>query len=164
MPTPTYTPLGAITLSSPASNVTFSNIPNTFRDLILVVHHRFSAGSETDVLFNLDNGNNYATVTMRAGAENATFSATYTSNGIKPQNSVGGATASNDFFQVQIMDYAATDRHKTALMRSGNAAASYTQTHATRWLNTAAITSVRCNSPFATYAAGSTFTLYGVAA
>jgi hypothetical protein len=36
MPTPTYTPLATVTLGSSASSVTFSSIPGTYRDLILI--------------------------------------------------------------------------------------------------------------------------------
>jgi hypothetical protein len=130
--------------------------------LILVVEHKVSGAGETDVQFNADTGNNYTTVTMRAGASASTFSATYTSNGIKPQNSVGGATSSNDSFQVDIMDYSATNKHKTSLLRSGNASTGFVQNHAVRWANTNAITSVQCTATGTTYAIGSIFSLYGV--
>lgn len=162
MPTNTYTALATVTLASSASTVTFSSIPATYRDLILVVQHKVTGGGETDVQFNADTGNNYSTVTMRAGADSNTYSATYTANGIKPQNSVGGATGTNDFFQLDIMDYSATDKQKTSLLRSINGSTSFVQNHAVRWLNTAAITSVKCTASGTSYASGSTFSLYGV--
>jgi hypothetical protein len=157
MPTNTYTPLATVTLTGTDSQILFSNIPSTYRDLILVVQQFVSSG-ETLVYFNGDTGSNYSTVTMRAGAENTTFSATFTAPGIRPQNSVGGA---NDYFQLQIMDYSATDKQKTTLLRSGNGSTAYTQSHAVRWSNTAAITSIRCDG---NYTAGSMFSLYGVIA
>lgn len=162
--TPTYTALATITLSSSTSTVTFSSIPATYRDLVLVVQHKVTGGGETDVQFNADTGNNYTTVTMRAGAAASTFSASYTANGIKPQNSVGGSTTANDFFQLDIMDYSATDKHKTSLLRSGNGSTSFVQNHAVRWANTAAITSVKCTAAGTSYASGSTFSLFGIVA
>ena len=36
MPTPTYTPLATVTLGTSAASVTFSSIPATYRDLILI--------------------------------------------------------------------------------------------------------------------------------
>jgi hypothetical protein len=162
MPTNTYTPLATLTLTGTAASVTFSSIPATYRDLVLIVQHKVSGAGETDVQFNADTGNNYQTVTMRAGASASTFSATYTANGIKPQNSVGGATSTNDFFRVDIMDYSATDKHKVSLLRSGNGSASFIQNHSVRWANTAAITSVKCTATGTTYAVGSTFSLYGI--
>lgn len=162
--TNTYTPLGSVTLAATASEVIFSNIPNSFRDLILIAEHRVSGPGETDVQFNGDTGNNYSTVTMRAGASNAIFSANYTANGVKPQNSVGGSTTTNDFFRLDIMDYSATNKHKTSLLRSGNGSAAFAQNQAVRWANDNAITSLRCVAVGTTYAIGSTFSIYGVIA
>lgn len=162
MPTNTYKALATITLGSSASTVTFSSIPATYRDLILVVQHKVTGGAETDVQFNADTGNNYSTVTLRGGADSSIYSANYTANGIKPQNAVGGATSTNDFFQLDIMDYSATDKHKISLLRSINGSTSFVQNQAVRWANTAAITSVKCTASGASYASGSTFSLYGV--
>jgi hypothetical protein len=162
MPTNTYIALATITLGSSASTVTFSSIPATYRDLVLVAQHKVTGAGETDVQFNADTGNNYTTVTMRGGASASVFSATYTANGIKPQNSVGGSTSTNDFFQLEIMDYSATDKHKTSLLRSGNASSAFVQNHNVRWANTAAITSVKCTATGTSYASGSTFSLYGI--
>ncbi len=164
MPTNTYTPLANVTLASTASGVTFASIPATYRDLILIVQQVVNVG-ETDVRFNTDDGNNYSTVTLRGGADSSYYSANFTANGIKPQNSAGGT---NSFFELQIMDYSATDKHKTTLMRSGagsSSAVTSTQAHAVRWANTAAINTVRVLAvDGATYQIGSTFSLYGVVA
>jgi hypothetical protein len=75
------------------------------------------------------------------------------------------ATSSTFFTgSFDIMDYSATDKHKTVLMRVGNT--SYATTMAAgRWANTAAVTGVQFFSPGgANFTAGSTFTLYGVSA
>lgn len=162
--TPTHILLNQVTLAASTSTVTFSGIPQNFTDLVLVVQHRVIGAGETDVQFNADTGNNYQTVTMRAGASSSIFSATYTANGIKPQNSVGGATSSDDFFELNIIDYSSVDKHKTTLLKSGNGVAAFVQNHAVRWINTAAITSVRCVATGTSYAAGSTFSLYGIVA
>lgn len=164
MPSPTYTPLANITLTSTASNVTFNNIPSTYKDLLLVALVR-TIGSETDVQFNNDSGNNYTTTTVRGGADGNYYSAQYTANGIKPQNSVGpDETGLRDYFKVHIMDYSATNKHKVSLLLSGNANKSHFQAHGVRWANNNAITSVKCNAPFGNYQAGCTFALYGVTA
>ena len=44
---PTYTPLQSIVLTSSASSVTFSNIPQTYQDLVLVVNPS-GVGANTD--------------------------------------------------------------------------------------------------------------------
>jgi hypothetical protein len=163
MPTPTYVSLATITLSSTDSEIIFSSIPATYRDLILIVEHKLSGAGETDIQFNSDTGSNYSTVTMRGGATSSTFSASFTTTGIRPQNAVGGSTSTNDFFRLQIMDYSATDKHKTTLLSSGNGSTSFVQNHANRWANTAAITSIKCTASSTTYASGSSFSLYGIA-
>jgi hypothetical protein len=163
--TPTYILLNQVTLAANASEIIFSSIPQGYADLILIGQHRMASAGETSITFNSDSGSNYSTVTMRGGAGSSTFSANFTTTGIVPQNAVGGATGSDDNFQLQIMDYSSTDKHKTTLLKSGNGlsttTASFVQAHASRWANTAAITSIRCQAP---YAAGSNFSLYGVIA
>jgi len=58
------------------------------------------------------------------------------------------------------MDYSATDKNKAALTRSG-AAAQVTVMLSTRWANTVAITSLTVVPQTSSFAAGSTFNLYG---
>src|SRR5512147_1973064 len=136
MPTPTYTPLANVTLSSSASSVTFSSIPATYRDLVLVVNHLPSGDGDLRVQFNGDTtGANYPGVAM-VGNGSTTSSYTYTGY-IAP---VGFGTSTNRHNAIfQIMDYSATNKHKSVLTRGDNAA---NQTGATagRWANTAAVT------------------------
>jgi hypothetical protein len=63
------------------------------------------------------------------------------------------------------MDYSATDKHKTVISRFGSAARE-TQATASRWANTAALTSINFfqESGGVTFSTGSTFSLYGVIA
>jgi hypothetical protein len=78
-------------------------------------------------------------------------------------------TASKGMFVVQIMDYSANDKHKSILSRMNHLGSTDTATNASasRWANTAVVTSVTIFSgtgytqPFAS---GSTFSLFGVAA
>jgi hypothetical protein len=60
------------------------------------------------------------------------------------------------------MDYSATDKHKTVLVRS-NIPADTVAAHAVRWANTAAITTVGVAAISGTWSAGTTFALYGIA-
>jgi len=65
--------------------------------------------------------------------------------------------------KAQIMDYSATDKHKTALMRD-DYPHSYTDALAGRWANTQAVTSIRLFELSGTILSGSTFALYGIEA
>ena len=162
MPTPTYTALANITLGSSASTITFSSIPATYRDLILVANTSVSASSSR-VTLNGDTGSNYSTVIMRGGAGTTVSSTSFTFTGIYPSTQVGEPAGTRSAWTIQFMDYSATDKHKTALTRFGNPDPTngHTQAQANRWANTAAVTSITILD--ATYSAGSTFALYGIA-
>ena len=156
MPTPTYTPLATVTLASTAATVTFSSIPATMRDLIVVVNGNTSANQFTGLRFNSDSGSNYSMVRMYTGPSSSADTRTYglltTGNPSLTLNAIA-----------QIMDYSATDKHKTVLIRS-NIPADNVAAHAVRWANTAAITTVAVEAISTTWAVGTTINLYGVIA
>jgi hypothetical protein len=65
-------------------------------------------------------------------------------------------------FIAHIMDYSATDKHKTVLARS-NDASMVTYASASRWASTNAITSILIDPDSTTQiAVGSTLSLYGI--
>jgi hypothetical protein len=152
MPTPTYTPLATVTLASTAASVTFSSIPATYRDLILVVRGTLTSGVGS-IRFNGDSGANYTRVGMYGdGSTAASYSGTSAEIFNSPITDI-----------MNIMDYSATDKHKTYIARDSNSA-SLVVAQAGRWANTAAITTVALISPSSTFGVGSTFSLYGVIA
>ena len=158
MPTPTYTALANITLGSSASSVTFSSIPATYRDLVLVSTNSMTTSASLFVRFNNDTGANYTTARMYNSAGGATpVSDTYAPAEI-------GYNTTTNMGIANIMDYSATDKHKTYLTRWGNAdGTNYVQAYAARWANTAAITTVNIAPSTGQIASGSTFALYGIA-
>jgi hypothetical protein len=151
--------LATVTLGASASSVTFSSIPATYRDLILIV--TASGGGEVDerLRFNGDTGSNYSFVRMY-GDGSTTVSSSTTTTYIR--NIAFGLSALHNVI-IQIMDYSATDKHKTTLGR-GNNASTNTIATAGRWANTAAITSIDYSFSSGSFPAGSTFNLYGVIA
>jgi hypothetical protein len=158
MPTPTYTALATRTLTSTATSVVFSTIPATYRDLIIVLSGTTSVDTTILIRFNSDSGSNYSYVQMfgngsvaGAGANTATYIL----------SAVLRTTMGNDV--VQIMDYSATDKHKSVLIRRNHGDAD-TVTSAERWANTSAITSISLVTQSGTYNSGTTFSLYGVIA
>jgi hypothetical protein len=157
MPTPTYTPLATVTLGSSAATVTFSNIPATYRDLVVVFNGAQNASSTSYVMrFNGDSASNYSFVLM-AGNGSSSSSSSGTFTGAAP--GVIGTTQTNIFYQV--MDYSATDKHKTVLTRTDDPG-TQTVAWASRWANTAAITSLAIVSGNA-FIATTTVSLYGIA-
>jgi hypothetical protein len=159
MPTPTYTPLATVTLGSSASSVTFSSIPATYRDLVLVFVGLSTSSSSADIVIqvNGDGGNNYSRVqTNNAGSGlNASLPGFYP---LFFRNSQA-------MFTINFMDYSATDKHKTALSRGNNNDLNFVTMMASRWANTAAISSMVLTIDNASsFATGSTFNLYGIEA
>ncbi len=155
-----YIALANITLSSSASSVTFSNIPNTYRDLVLILSlPSITANGYPWLRFNSDSGANYNRVTMQGdGSSTGSFAQTGNTELYLPydfvRNNINGI--------VQIMDYSATDKHKTVLTRM-NDAGLRTSATASRWASTSAITTILVDALSADYPSGSTFALYGIA-
>ena len=159
MPTPTYDLLASNVLTSSASSVTFSSIPATYRDLIVVCTTKSTTTYHTVYIrFNSDTGSNYPTVRAfgftSAGSDSATYSFIDANLGIDAGNFQ--TTISN------IMDYSATDKHKTVLSRA-NGTPNYVAMTASRWANTSAINSVNIfNATAVNFDSGSSFYLYGI--
>ena len=159
MPTPTYKPLATVTLGTTTSSVTFSSIPATYRDLILIVEGPANSGDFHLARFNGDSSSNYPAV-IAQGTGSSTPSVAGTNTGAY----LGDCGGSNRFFSyTSIMDYSATDKHKSVANRTHYSDV-VTMT-AARWANTAAITSmfVAINNA-ASFSSGTTFSLYGVIA
>jgi hypothetical protein len=158
MPTPTYTPLATVTLGSSASSVTFSSIPATYRDLVLVMNASITTGSQVvRIRYNGDTGSNYPYVYIYADGSSATSGA-----GTSAFAEAGTISTGPSVVISQIMDYSATDKHKSAITRT-NIQGVNVLAWATRWANTAAITSIELTLTGSTYTAGSTFALYAIA-
>lgn len=163
MPTPTYTPLATVTLGSSAASVTFSSIPATYRDLVLVVNAKNTVGANYNSLARLngDTGNNNPSIFMMGNSSGAVG----VIRNVDGAGQIGYSnSSSNSTIIAQFMDYSATDKHKTILSRS-NAEAERVSAHAIRWTNTAAITSIAVLiEGGATWATGGRFDLYGILA
>jgi len=163
MPTPTYTPLANITLGSAAQTITFSSIPNTYRDLIFVFQGAANASVSGQIRFNGNTATNYNFQRMTGdGSAASAASRTAQTAGAFSQNALA-TTTSALHSAINIFDYATTDKHKTFLARANNAA-NGTEAIAGRWASNNAITSVQLISNSSTWAVGTTVALYGVIA
>ena len=163
MPTPTYVALATATLTSGATSVTFSSIPATYRDLVIITNIGRNAGSAALLIrFNGDTGSNYSNVTMYGDGSSTTSN----TNGITDWLPLGWnanlGTALNFVGIAHIQDYSATDKHKTVLARS-NRADRGTEAIAGRWASTSAISTILVGN-IADAIAGSTVSLYGIEA
>jgi hypothetical protein len=160
------TALASITLQEASASVTFSGIPQNYRDLVLVsAFTTTTSGVTFDIRLNADTSSTYSHVGMSASGTSGAISFAFTSTGkFEILGNTYGTSPVQSIFQ--LMDYSATDKHKTALARSSSAdttAMNRTTAYAMRYPSTSAITSLSCHSFFGSvsFAAGSTFNLYG---
>ena len=154
MPTATYIALANITLTGNEADIEFTSIPATYRDLVLVytgTNSNSAAGME--VYLNNDTGNR-SWVFMIGDSGGA-------SSGTSTVLNIFGTTDLTSCV-MHIMDYSATDKHKTLLWRD-NVTGAAVRASAGRWASTAAVTSVKiARTAGQTIQTGSTFALYGI--
>jgi hypothetical protein len=160
MATPTYDLIETTTLASAASSVTFSSITQDYRDLVLVLNLLPDASFPNQRLrLNGDSGSNYNRVTMSG---NGSTAGSISQSGLNAIFSIGPGSSVVVTNIFEIMDYSATDKHKTVLARTNRVDFEVTAA-AHRWANTSAVTSVETFATQGSYPSGSTFSLYGIA-
>ena len=156
----TYEAIATTTLGSAVSSVTFSSIPGTYTDLVLVATGNSSTLVDTYLRFNGDSTSGLYSTTRLYGLVIAAPSDRYSN-----QNQILAGdfnTASNSVAIIQIANYSNATTNKTSLIRS-NIASSIVFANVGLWRNTAAITSLTMSTSSGTFAIGSTFSLYGIA-
>ena len=157
MPTSTYDLIASNVLGSSAASVTFSSISASYRDLVLVVQARPS-GSNTNfsLRFNSDSGANYSWITAEWNDVSGVVS--LDSNG--STELAAGRCQNNSLSIINILDYSAS-KNKAVLIRNNNPSF-VVQALSGRWASNSAVNSIEI-FPFAnSFAANSTFYLYGV--
>jgi hypothetical protein len=156
--------LATITLGSAQSTITFGSIPTSgYRDLQVVVSFAMSGtGSASRLRFNGDTGANYNGVWMGGQGSAAASGSESGATGSRIIGYSVGPTTGQQTFTMSVMDYSATDKHKTAISRFSDAGGDV-QATATRWASTSAITSLTIYDVLGqNFTAGSVFSLYGV--
>jgi hypothetical protein len=157
----TYTLIDSVTLGSSAASVSFTGISATGGGDLVLVADIPATGADTycTLRFNSDSGANYSYVNARGNGSTATSGTSSATTQTTGLGNIDSGTSGN--FIHQIFDYSATDKHKSILVRTNNAASYGTQMTANRWANTAAITAMEIIS-FGTYPVGSTFKIYQI--
>jgi hypothetical protein len=165
--TGTYTLIASNTLVSTTSSLTFSSIPNTYTDLVLVCSARAATNASMTIQFNGDTASNYSYTVL--DGDGATPSSNRQSNVSAIQLaswSIGmGSTTGPSQVIANILGYSSTATFKSVLTRSSvvNVGGSMgIDLFGGTWRSTAAVTSLTVNGN--TLAVGSTFRLYGIEA
>jgi hypothetical protein len=161
----TYEPISTTTLTGNQTTVNLTSIPGTYTDLVLVINAKNDTTTNSEIRFNSDSATNYSvTALYGTGASAASARETSTAQASIDWNAyitTGDFAYSN---VIHIMNYSNTTTYKTFLARA-NSAANGVDLIVGLWRSTSAITSVKAVLLDAnSFATGSTFSLYGIAA
>lgn len=159
----TYTPIATYTASGSIGSYTFSSIPSTYTDLVVVLAP-IAAGGAADIYmtYNGDTAGNYSS-TILYGSGSSAGSTRYSNQSNIIIDFYGSAISSEISNRIlQIQNYSNTTTYKTALSRA-NRAGSGLDAIVGLWRSTAAISSITFTLS-SSFASGSTFTLYGITA
>lgn len=155
----TYDKIATNTLGSAAASVTFSSIPATYTDLVLVIAGGTTATADVYIEFNGDTGTNYSRTYLGGDGSSASSGRNSSVTAI-PSFYVGSAQST---MYAHIMSYANTNVNKTILTRSSSAGV-FVLSATGLWRSTAAINSIKILVSGTNLSSGNTFTLYGIKA
>lgn len=158
----TYEPIATTTLSSTSSTITFSSIPSTYTDLVLICSLKGTASLQYKLQFNNDTATNYSVTLVGGNGSTAESYRTTSYSWITPDYYYS-ATTNGGVSIINLMNYTNTSTYKTALIRTSNADTGVSA-NVGLWRSTSAINRVDLTTVSSTFASGSTFTLYGVKA
>lgn len=154
----TYTPIATASGTGSNATITFSSIPSTYTDLILIIGGGSTNASVVSRLqFNSDTGNNYSQTSLygtgSAAGSNRDSNIAYAGSCIS--SNISTTTIYN------IMNYSNTTTNKTVIGR-GNSTDAIVDARVSLWRNTAAINRIDVSFNGGNFASGTVVTLYGV--
>jgi hypothetical protein len=168
MATNTYVALATTPVTTATPTVTFSSIPQGYTDLIIQVNGYTDGNDFISVRFNSDSSSLYS------------FTNIYKDNPATSERNSGtymnlwrlgstSAPSEKGIHTINIMNYSNSTTYKTALVRASNASRGASpSTTVGLWRSTSAITNITFAANLfdgtTNFAAGTTFTIYGIAA
>ena len=157
----TYKPIETQTLGTAVASVTFSSIPDTYTDLVLVFNGTAASAQFMELRFNGDTATNYSQ-TRLSGNGSAALSDRNTNQDVMFVGNLHTAQTTNI---LQIMNYANATTFKTVLCRS-NQAGAQVSARVGLWRKTPEAISTILVRPSggANFSIGCQFTLYGIEA
>jgi hypothetical protein len=165
MATNTYVAIEIKTITSTVQAVTFTSIPQTYTDLVLVAQPKCDVQRDLEIRVgngSLDTGSNYSTT---AGWASTTTTGSNRNSGATYMygNYYAGATATagENVRIYHFNNYANTNTFKSVLMRSSTASKGVDMLVGT-WRSTSAINTISIFPLSGDIVAGSIFTLYGI--
>lgn len=161
----TYTPIATYTVSSPQLNVTFSSIPSTYTDLVLVCGYaRSGGGNNISLRLNGDTGTNYSETFIEGDGTTVSSGRNSNDSNMRVAFVGSGSSTGQATMVINFNNYSNTTTYKTVLTRYSEAS-SFAGESVGLWRSTAAINSIEIGrSATVNWTAGSVLTLYGITA
>lgn len=166
-PLAAYESIATINGNGSTATITFSSISSAYKHLQVRVMARVAAGGEDLTLrFNGDTGANYTRHRLTANGSTTAASGSTSTTGITTLGSAGMPTTANIYAVtvIDVLDYANTNKYKTARMLSGqdsNGSGGVDFTSGV-WMNTAAVTSLTIYANSSNFPTAASFALYGI--
>jgi hypothetical protein len=161
----TYTPIATYTVPTAQNSYTFTSIPSTYTDLVMIVRGSFTAEDYPVFQFNGDTASNYSDLIFRSqGASSPAAAGSSANRAFTSPSSFGGAASQQFMFEINFMEYSDTSSYNTCLARWNNGNREISTTVGL-WRSTAVINAIRIYGLTGqTWEVGSMFTLYGIKA
>lgn len=158
----TYEPIASVRLGYNTSSITFSSIPQTFDDLVLVCNPINVTTTAVNVYINSDTSTNYSCT--RIYGEGTNRYSDRVSNTASSFYGWGTNTNTKPYiFMTNFINYSNTSTNKSFITRVNEPNGNYVGMISSLWRSTSAISSITFfgNNNFGI---GSTFNLYGIKA
>lgn len=155
----TYEQIATTTTSGSQTSVTFSSIPSTYTDLIVIISASVSSDNPVAIKLNNDTGSNYSATQVYAS-----------SGGASSYRETNQSTVNVMYLQsnpstniLQINSYANSSTYKTIIARGGSN--DLVRAGSFLWRSTSAISTIQFSVGGGAYFAnGSVLTIFGLAA
>lgn len=165
----TYESITSTTLTNTVSELTFSSIPQTYTDLVIVTSAGVTSGNPAALIkFNSDSGSNYSQTYLYGNGTSAGSSRLTSQTSLQASPYIGlSTTLANWISIINVMNYSNTTTNKTIIYRTNNGSSSTypgADINVGLWRSTAAISTITFSLASTTFLSGSTFSLYGIKA
>jgi hypothetical protein len=159
----TYTPIATTTLGSSQATITFSSIPSTYTDLVLVLAGKATTGlGGLNIHYNGETGGSDGKYSYTRLQGNGT---TASSSRATTDPAIGYIAQDSMQIIININNYSNTTTYKTALSRTNSMYSSDARTgsYVSLWRDTAAINQIALDGS-SNFLSGTVATLYGIKA
>jgi hypothetical protein len=154
----TYEPIATYTVVSAEPTISFSSIPQTYTDLVIVLAGSYSSQADIALRFNGDTASNYSRTVLYGNGSNALSTRDTSNTLIAPAY----FSTSQSVAIMSVMNYTNTTTYKTVLSRSNDASANVSAVVGLWRKTPEAINSLTLS--YTNIAIGTTCTLYGIKA